>query len=165
MQFSESSGTPHDPNMSHDSSEQELAPPVRGFLDTISALAELLDRETELMKARRFKDAGALAEEKARLTAEFQSTLATLRAQDAALLGPKESVVRRKLKGAAEDLRARLARHARLVMRLRTMNENLVKTISREVQRQRGAVQRYSGTGQLGMASGQPASISLDRNI
>jgi len=165
MQPLDFNDTPDDRDLGDDSSVRELAPPVRSFLETTTALAALLDRETELMKARRFKEAGELAEEKARLTNEFQSTLATLRMQDAALLGPEESAIRRRLKSAAEDLRARLARHARLVMRLKTMNESLVKTISREVQRQRGSIQRYSGTGQLGVASGQPASISLDQNI
>lgn len=165
MQSGNISASPEDRDFHAKPGEQDLAPPVRSFLETTAALAALLDRETELMKERRFKEAGALSEEKARLTAEFQSTLATLRAQDTALLGPKESSIRKRLKRAGEDLRARLARHARLVMRLKTMNEDLVKTISREVQHQRGSVQRYSGTGQLGVATGQPASISLDRSI
>jgi len=145
--------------------DPDTAPPVKSFLTITETLAGLIDRETELMEQRRFQEAGTLAEEKARLTGEFQSALATLRAQGSALLGPEDSDIRRRLKAAGEDFRTRLARHARLVTRLKTMNEGLVRAISREAERQRDPVRRYGGDGHVGSAPTQPTSLTLDRNI
>lgn len=144
---------------------EALPQPVVHFFELTEELGSLLEHETDLLEQRRYKDAAELSEEKARLTSDYQATLATLRAQDDALLGPKTSETRKRLKAESERFRNRLARHARLVVRLKSMNEGLIKSISEEARRQRDPVNRYGGNGQLGARPTEPTSLSLDRSI
>jgi len=148
-----------------ESQEGARPAPVEQFLQLTKALGELIERETDLLEQRRFQDADALAAEKARLTNQYQATLQTLRAREKSLLGEPDSPLRRELKEASEAFRSRLARHARLVMRLKSLNEGLVKAISEEAEKQRNPVTPYGGDGSVGRGKREPTSLSLDQCI
>lgn len=142
-----------------------LAPPVRRFLDLTEALTALLARENALLENRRPRETKTLQGEKLRLTAEYKSALEALQAEERALLGPPESSLRRRIRSRTERFRAELARHARLVIRLKTLTEGMVRAISEEAMRQRGELTRYGGNARVSHAGAGPAALTLDTQI
>lgn len=142
-----------------------LAPPVRHFLELTESLTALLSRENALLEKRRPRETKTLQGEKLRLTAEYKSALEALQAEECALLGLPESPLRRRIRSRTERFRAELARHARLVIRLKSLTEGMVRAISEEAMRQRGELTRYGGNARVSHATAGPAALTLDARI
>lgn len=144
---------------------QSLPAPVQHFISLTKALTSLLQRENTLLESRRPSETTPLAGEKARLTNDYKTALDALKADEDALLGPKESDIRKLIRAITEQFRAELARHAKLVIRLRTVTEGVVKSITDEVARQRNPMQHYGSSGQMATKTTQPATLSFDKVI
>lgn len=142
-----------------------MPPPVQTFLDLTRALTSLLSEENQLLKNRRPAETSALAREKVRLTNEYRQALETLKADEETLLGARDSDLRKTVHETTELFRLELAHHAKLVIRLKTVTEGVVKSISDEVARQRNPMQHYSHTGQIATKGAQPATLSFDQMI
>ncbi|GAB4576735.1 MAG: hypothetical protein Tsb008_21510 [Rhodothalassiaceae bacterium] len=143
----------------------DMPPPVRNFLAITRDFTTLLRRETELLKARRPSETRDLAGEKLRLTSEYRSSLGILRANEQALLGAKDSPIRRRIKEETESFRAELARHAKEVIKLKTVSEGIVRAIGEEAMKREGSVRRYGSSGVASVAIARPAAISIDRAV
>ena len=143
----------------------DIPQPVQAFLDLSRALTSLLSRENQLLEERRPSETSAMAGEKMRLTSAYQQALDTLKQDEATLLGEPDSQLRTLVRDATEKFRQELAHHAKLVIRLKTVTEGVVKSISDEVARQRNPMQHYSHTGQMATKSAQPATLSFDQMI
>lgn len=145
--------------------DDTLAPAVRQFLELTEALTMLLGRENALLESRRPRETRPLQGEKLRLTAEYRSALEKLHSDEKALLGPPDSPLRRRIRSRTERFRAELARHARLVIRLKTLTEGMVRAISQEAMRQRGELTRYGGNARVSRTTSGPAALTLDARI
>ncbi|RMD89036.1 MAG: flagellar basal-body protein FlbY [Alphaproteobacteria bacterium] len=144
---------------------QDLPAAVAHLMETTAALRRLIERENALLESRRPHETKILQGEKLRLTEEYRAALARVRAEEAALLGERDSPIRRQLKAATEAFRAELKRHARILIRLKTVTEGIVRAISEEAVRQRGVVRRYGTDAKATQAVAGPAALSLDRRI
>ncbi|WP_281301188.1 MULTISPECIES: hypothetical protein [unclassified Iodidimonas] len=142
-----------------------LAQPVRDFLTISDHLTALLARENALLETRRPRETKALAGEKLRLTEAYKQALEDLRSKESQYLGPKDSSIRKKVKATTELFRAELARHAKLIIRLKTVSEGIVKSISDEAMKQKNPVRNYGQNGRMNTPYGAGASLSLDRQI
>ncbi len=142
-----------------------LPQPVQAFLDLTRALTSLLSQENALLQEQRPADISPLAGKKMRLTSEYRQALEVLKANEASLLGAPDSGPRQNLRLATEQFRQELAHNAKLIIRLKTITEGVVKSISTEVARQRNPMQHYSHTGQITTKGARPATLSFDRII
>lgn len=143
----------------------DLPAQVRSFLTVTRDFANLIRRENQLLKARRPAETRALAGEKLRLTAEYRAALGILRANETALLGETDSDIRRHIKSETETFRSELARHAKEVIKLKTVSEGIVRAISEEAMKRQGAVRRYGQSGHVTTSTARPTSISLDSSV
>ncbi|MBK5910909.1 hypothetical protein CCR85_05300 [Rhodothalassium salexigens] len=141
-----------------------MAGPVALFVQVTQSLMDLISRETQLLESRRPSEVQPLQGEKARLTAEYQKLLNVLKAHESALLGPKDSAVRRHLRQVMETFRRVVAYHARLVGRLKSVCEGVVNAISEEANRQRrDSVPHYGRDARMAYGrAGSVRSLSLD---
>ncbi len=142
-----------------------LPRPVAHLLEITHALHRLIEQENALLESRRPRETKALQGEKLRLTAEYRAALARVRAEEAALLGARDSRIRQQLKRATDAFRNELKRHARILIRLKTVTEGIVRAVSEEAVRQRGAVRRYGTDARATHAIAGPAALTIDRNI
>ncbi|WP_374764510.1 hypothetical protein [Yunchengibacter salinarum] len=106
------------------------------------ALRRVLERETELLKARQPRRARELHGEKSRLMAEYRDTLNNLK-MNTTSLGDEDSAERRHIKALTNSLRDSLRDHARVVLRLKAVAEGLVKSVGEEVAKRDRPVMGY----------------------
>lgn len=111
-------------------------------LNAIQKLTNLLQLENSLLSERRIAETKSLQGEKAQLSANYQKELLALK-QNPQSLGPKGSPVRRKLKEISETFQEEVKSHGRILLRLKTVSENLVHAISSEASKKSGAVPHY----------------------
>ncbi len=109
-----------------------------GLIDRVIAITEdltdVIDQENALLKQRRPSETARLQAEKAKLTASYSMELQTLKRQAQAV---KPAPSRKQSSGCAKSrsaFRKRLALHVRLVTTLKTVTENVLKSISDEVE-------------------------------
>ncbi len=142
-----------------------LPQPVAHLLETTLSLHRLIEQENALLESRRPRETKALQGEKLRLTAEYRAALARVRADEAALLGTRDSRIRQQLKQVTDAFRGELKRHARILIRLKTVTEGIVRAVSEEAVRQRGAVRRYGTDARATHAIAGPAALTIDENV
>ncbi|NVJ97560.1 MAG: hypothetical protein HWE25_05370 [Alphaproteobacteria bacterium] len=128
-------------------------------------LSELIERETNLLQARRPQEAKQLHGEKSRLMAEYKAALGKLKLSEH-LLGPKGSKERQYLRGLTDQLRDNIREHARVVLRLKSVTEGLIRSVGEEVQKKTNPVLGYGKNAAVNYARNvRPTSLSLNQTI
>ncbi|WP_417463501.1 hypothetical protein [Kordiimonas sp.] len=131
---------------------------------TIS-LTELISRETDLLKDRKPREAHKLHGEKSRLMAEYRETLNRVRVNEHTL-GPKGSPERNYLKELTDTFRAVLRDHARVVLRLKSVSEGLIRSVGEEVAKRNRPVVGYGKNAATQPAPrSRPTSLALNQVI
>lgn len=135
------------------------------FVKLTTTLAELIARETSFLKERKPREAQQLHGEKSRLMAEYKETMNQLKVNEH-LLGPEDSNIRRYIKAVTDHLREILRDHARIVLRLKSVAEGLIKSVGEEVAKQSRPVVGYSNRAGYQMPQAhRPMSMSLNQVI
>ena len=129
------------------------------------ALNDLLTQETELLRSQRPREAGQFHGEKNRLMSEYRETLNRLQI-NREQLGGDNSEVRNHIKSVTGAFRETLRDHARIVLRLKSVAEGLIKTVSEEATRQTQPVIGYGSSAAPNVPKTlRPTSLSLNRTI
>ena len=138
---------------------------VRHFLQITRDLTRLIEQESDLLKRKRPSDLGAFEAEKRRLSTAYTKAVAALRVNKDAL-DAMTAEDKRALKEAIETFEAALKAHARLVLRLKTVSEGMVRAVGREVEKRSRPVSSYQGNAQMRppAPAAAPTSISLDQH-
>lgn len=128
-------------------------------------LTELIARETNLLQARRPQEAKVLHGEKSRLMAEYKDSLGRLKTNEH-LLGPKDSKERKHLRALTDTLRETIREHARIVLRLKSVTEGLIRSVGEEVRKKNNPVLGYGKNAAISQArTARPTSLSLNQTI
>lgn len=134
---------------------------VDRIVETVERLNDIMQRETELIRSAKLKEAGGLVEDKATLAGLYQRELEAVRAAASAigrLVPDRAETLRHRLAGLQETLSVNLA----VVGTARAVAEDMMRTVADEVSRQsRPSV--YGMQGQVAQARGGPAAISISR--
>lgn len=145
--------------------EKQLSGHSAKLVRLTSALADLIARETKFLKDRKPRDAQRLHGEKSKLMAEYKDTMNQLKVNEH-LLGPEDSNIRRYIKAITDHLREVLRDHARIVLRLKSVAEGLIKSVGDEVAKQTQPVMGYSNRAGYQMPqTARPMSMSLNQVI
>ncbi|WP_417452197.1 hypothetical protein [Kordiimonas sp.] len=144
------------------------APPITGHGAQLArltiALTELIGRETDLLEARKPREAQKLHGEKSRLMAEYRETLNRVRVNEHTL-GPKGSEERTYLRKLTDAFREMLRDHARVVLRLKSVSEGLIRSVGEEVSKRNRSVVGYGKNAAQTAARARPTSLSLNQVI
>jgi hypothetical protein len=120
-----------------------------------------MQRETELIRAAKLKEAGQLVDDKATLAGLYQRELEAVRAAASVigrLVPDRAEVLRHRLAGLQETLSVNLA----VVGTARAVAEDMMRTVADEVaKRERPAV--YGAHGQVAPSHKGPTPVSLSR--
>lgn len=131
---------------------------------TIS-LSELIQEETRLLQARLTREAQRLHGQKNRLMAEYRETLNMLQVNDK-LLGPKDSSIRKYIRAITDKFREVLRDHARIVLRLKSVAEGIIKSVGEEVVKKNRPVVGYGSNAAFKMpGTARPTSLQLNQVI
>ena len=131
---------------------------------TIS-LSDLIQEETRLLGKRLTKEAQRLHGTKNRLMAEYRDTMQLLQVNEK-LLGPKDSQVRQYIRKLTDRFREILRAHARIVLRLKSVAEGIVKSVGEEVIKRNRPIVGYSNKAAFRMPTQvPPTSLQLNQVI
>jgi len=154
------------PTMNDGDSEPAALPgPVQRFLSLTRQLRDVLERENTLLEQRRTVETKTLAGEKSRLTAEYREALGVLKVRETELLGDPQSPIRQRIRSETDVMRQELARHAKLVIRLKSITEGVVRAIGREVEKNSNPLHGYGVSGRSTTRQSRPAALRLDENV
>ncbi|UTW57615.1 hypothetical protein KFE96_12290 [Kordiimonas sp. SCSIO 12603] len=129
------------------------------------ALTDLIKQETELLKQRLAREAQKLHGQKNRLMAEYRETLNHLQVNEK-LLGPKNSPARQYIRKITDKFREVLRDHARIVLRLKSVAEGIIKSVGEEVVKKNRPVVGYGKNAAFKTpAQMQPTSLQLNQVI
>ena len=145
--------------------ESLLTGPGAKLIKITQGLTDIIKRETDLMVARKTQAAGHLHGEKSRLIAEYRNTLNHIQV-NSHLLGEAESPIRTKIKEVTDNFRNELRNHARVVLRLKTITEGIVKSVGEEIAKRDQPVMGYGSNASLKAPNPlRPTSLSLNQTI
>jgi len=131
---------------------------------TIS-LSDLIQEETRLLGKRLTSEAKRLHGPKNRLMAEYKETLQLLQVNEK-LLGPKDSPVRHYIKKLTDRFREILRAHARIVLRLKSVAEGIVKSVGEEVIKRNRPIVGYNNNAGFRVPTQiPPTSLQLNQVI
>lgn len=153
--------TGHSATGADGASSADIPGPVLQLINTTQELTALLRRETALLEEGRTQAASELHDEKSRLATEYRKTIGALKVQKH-LLGPPESEIRRQIEKINEGFRTELKRHAKTVVRLKTVTEGIIKSIGDEVAKKDAPVGQYGKNAAIQGKGRQPTSISVN---
>lgn len=132
------------------------------FANITISLAELIQEETRLLQSRLTKEAQRLHGQKNRLMAEYREALNLLQVNER-LLGPKDSAIRKYIREITDKFREILRDHARIVLRLKSVAEGIIKSVGEEVVKKNRPVVGY-GANAAFQAPSQTKPTSLQFN-
>ncbi len=112
-------------------------------------LRDVIAEETKLLEARLPRKAQELHGEKARLIVEYREALGALKQNDR-VLGEKDSKERAHVKAITDTLRDALKDHARIVLRLKSVAEGLVRSVGEEVNKRSKLFVGYGANASMG---------------
>lgn len=142
-----------------------LTGPSAKFAKLTIELCELIKRETKLLNDRLPREAQRLHGTKNRLMAEYRETMNHLQVNEK-LLGPKNSPVRTYIRDLTDSLREAIRDHARILLRLKSVAEGIVKSIGEEVIKNNRPVLSYGQNAAFRQpASTRPTSLQLNQVI
>jgi hypothetical protein len=137
---------------------------VETLIQTVVHLTRHLEAENHILKKR---DAAALqpmAEDKARLTADYLKIMDVIRRNPSLMQGlPQET--KERVRHAGNAFNAIMDEHRRRVTALKTVGEGVIRSISEHVSAKNRPLSYGQGTGAARHRSSSPTSIAIDRNI
>ncbi|NOZ66673.1 MAG: hypothetical protein GXP00_09305 [Alphaproteobacteria bacterium] len=133
------------------------------LINTIKDLTRVITEETNLLKTNRPKELERFLPLKNQLMASYQKEMADLNNRGG-LLGSGNGPAIRQLKQESRVFQSVLTRHTRLVKALKTISENMIKTISDEVVKRQNQASRYGADGAKS-TNKHPTSITLNQTI
>lgn len=145
-----------------------VSPRFDALIRITSRLVELIDREVEILHARRPADIGPLQEEKAALVAAYEEEFEAVKTnpRDIAALEP---ALKAELVAVVERLNRAVAENARALDASREANDRLLKAIVDAVSESRAHAGPYSAKGTRfvgGPAKAKtPMSLTLDTTL
>jgi len=142
-------------------SRDEAGQMVDRIVETVERLNSIMQRETELIRAAKLKEAGKLVEDKATLAGLYQRELEAVRAAASVigrLVPERADILRNRLAGLQETLSVNLA----VVGPARAVAEDMMRTVADEVSK-RDAPSVYGMRGQIAQTAKGPASLALSR--
>ena len=110
-------------------------------------LTGLIERETELLKDRRPHEIQDFQDERAKLSTLYVQEMELVNRNTAMIEGAPKSMTD-ELKQRTETFQDKLADHARILTRVRTITEGVVKAIAEETSRKNEVQSGYGGNGQ-----------------
>lgn len=144
---------------------EKLTGPGAKLVKLTKSLCDLIAQETNLLKLRRTREAQALHGQKSKLMAEYKNTMNQLQMNEH-ILGDKDSGERKFLKFVTDKLREILRDHARVVLRLKSVAEGLIKSVGEEVAKQQRPVTAYGHNAAYQVSkAARPMSLSLNQVI
>lgn len=157
------------PQKNEQTEANDTPPPLSGpgakLAKITIELYELIARETQFLKERKPREAQQLHGHKNRLMAEYKDTINHLQVNDK-LLGPKDSSARKYIKRLTDKLREVLRDHARIVLRLKSVAEGIVKSIGEEVVKQNRPVVSYGQNAAFKQpTAARPTSLQLNQVV
>lgn len=138
---------------------------IGALIGLTERLTALIAGETRTLLSNRASALAETAEEKARLSRDYEASLRAL-AQDRTLVERADPAGLRRLKAATEAFRAVLSEHGRIVRRLEAVGEGLIRSVGREIGERKRTVTGYGRDASV-RAYGAPAagSLAISRNI
>ncbi|WND01910.1 hypothetical protein QGN29_10135 [Temperatibacter marinus] len=144
---------------------QNFTGPGQRLIDITEQLTSLIKQETGFLLSRATKDAANLHGEKSRLMALYKTTLHHLQVNEH-LLGPKESAIRGFIRKVTDSFRDALKEHTRVVIRMKSISEGIIRSIGEEVTKQNRPVVGYgANAAMVAPKSATTTSISLNQVI
>lgn len=128
-------------------------------------LIDLIHQETQLLSNRRPRDAQKLHGEKNRTIQEYRAAISSLH-HNKGVLGPEGSPVRLFIRKLTDALRDALRDNARIVLRLKSVAEGLVRSVSDEVNKTQRPVNQYGRNATVVQSYTQrPTSLAINQVI
>ncbi len=128
-------------------------------------LSDLIARETGFLKDRKPRQAQELHGEKSRLIAEYKDALGKLRVNETQL-GAEDSRQRKYLRQLTDQLRDVMRDHARIVLRLKSVTEGLIRSVGDEISKKNSPVLGYGRNAAVSRPrTNRPTSLSLNQVI
>ncbi|MFQ5786040.1 MAG: hypothetical protein ACE5H8_14630 [Alphaproteobacteria bacterium] len=136
------------------------------LIDITGRLAAVMAEETALLRAMRTSEIEPLQEIKSTLAAAYAGALESLR-RNPPLIRDAGPDLRETLKGATDDLIAKLGDNLSVVHAARTVNERLIRTLGDAVAEQRSPIHTYSSNGGKTQSDtdGGALSVTVDHRI
>jgi len=147
----------------------EPAPLLNGVAAKLATLTQtlidIISRETELLEARKPREAQALHGQKNKAMAEYKITMGQLQT-NGHLIGPEDSPARRYIRKLTDNLREILRDHARIVLRLKAVTEGIIKSVGEEITKQNPPVIGYGHNAAYKIPQvAKPMSLALNQVI
>lgn len=153
------------PQASENVKQPTFTGPGAKLIKITEKLTTLIKQETGHLVNHQTKDAATLHGEKTRLMAEYKNTLNHLQVNEH-LLGPKQSPIRDFIRKVTDQFRDALKEHTRVVLRMKSISEGIIKSIGEEVSKNTRPVVRYGANAAFkGPEVAQATSLSLNQVI
>jgi cell shape-determining protein MreC len=117
--------------------------PAAQFAKITTRLTQLIAQENQLLENRQIAETRSLQAEKARLAKEYQNLTETLQMNSSAL-GREDAPARVLIRQLTEKFQKELKKHGRILLRMKTIAEGMIKSISDEADHQGGRVRQYT---------------------
>ncbi|HBB55192.1 MAG TPA: hypothetical protein DCZ49_03285 [Hyphomonadaceae bacterium] len=118
---------------------------AQGLLSLTQRLADIIGKETGLLRAGAYAEARDLLDEKGRLAGAYRHEFARLAKEKTGL--PASPAVKAALTEATKGLQRLMRQHEAVLGGLKDFSENFVKSLAAEVTAQRRGPQRYGAQG------------------
>jgi hypothetical protein len=144
---------------------EHLTGPGAKLIRITTELKDIVRHETDLLESKRPQEIKSLQGQKIRLMSQYKDAMNNARVNES-LLGPEDSDIRMRIKEVTVSLREELKRNARIVIRLKTITEGLLKSVGEEVsKRDRPAIGYGKGAKLIAPKTVRPTSLSFNRMI
>jgi len=142
-----------------------LSGPGAKLANLTITLGELISEETNFLKKRQASEAQRLHGKKNRLMAEYRETLNSLQVNNK-LLGPPDSPARVYIRELTDKFREILRDHARIVLRLKSVAEGIVRSVGEEVIKVNRPIVSYGRNAAFKMpTASRPMSLQLNQMV
>lgn len=139
--------------------------PLVTLISLTRQLSQVILEENRLLETRRPRDVAHLNEEKIRLNAAYEQEIMTI-AKNGGLAAIPDAPMLRQLKQETRLFNEILDRHKRILVRLRTVTESMVKAIGDEVTKHNNPLQSYGGNAAMAHRPNRPpTSLALNKLI
>jgi len=144
---------------------EHLTGPGAKLIRITTELKDIVRHETELLERKRPQEIKSLQGQKVRLMAQYKDAMNNARVNEN-LLGAEDSEIRVRIKEATEGLREELKRNARIVIRLKTITEGLLKSVGDEVSKNnRPSIGYNKGAQMMKPQTVRPTSLSFNSMV
>ena len=139
--------------------------PLAALITLTRQLTQVILEENRFLETRRPHQAAELHEEKGRLAVAYERELGTI-AKNGGLAVITDAPMLRQLTQETRKFRETLDIHRRILVRLRTVSESMIKAIGDEIAKQNNPVQNYGGNATLARRNNiPPTSLALNHVI